>query len=284
MASNGIDILTYAAAKAYTDKVAGGGGGSSINVVQEIGFSTEDVMSQAASTKLIYQGGTHPLAIRMGTEDESTYDDTISIGLMSKVTGQGGISIGANASCTSANNAPLAIGYNASASAGTTVVLGSNASATADNGIAIGCFAKTTKYDAIAIGARTVKAAGGIAIGGANTSGYGVASSAKGGVAIGFNSHATRAGEVNIGDSVSAGYGFNNSAYRVIGGVHDGQELHDAATVAQGNTLATSAPTTSTAGVLGQLYTDTTSMHTYQCTAIDTTDPNNPSYTWTQRW
>ena len=44
------------------------------------------------------------------------------------------------------------------------------------------------------------------------------------------------------------------------------------------------APTTSTAGVLGQLYTDTTNMHTYQCTAIDTTDPDNPSYTWTQRW
>lgn len=45
-----------------------------------------------------------------------------------------------------------------------------------------------------------------------------------------------------------------------------------------------SAPTTATAGVLGQLYTDTTNMHTYQLTAIDTTDPDNPSYTWTQRW
>lgn len=58
----------------------------------------------------------------------------------------------------------------------------------------------------------------------------------------------------------------------------------EAATVAQGNTLVASAPTTTTAGVLGQLYTDTTAMHTYQCTAIDTTDPNNPVYTWTQRW
>ena len=284
MANNGIDILTYAAAKAYTDKKVAGGGGSSINVVQGIGFSTEDVMSQAATTKMIYQGGTHPLAIRMGTEDESTYDDTISIGLMSKVTGQGGITIGSGASCTNSTTAPLAIGYGASASAGYTVVLGNNANASMDNGIAIGSFAKTTKYDAIAIGTRTVKANGGIAIGGSNHSDYGVASTAKGGVAIGFNSHATRQGEVNIGDIISAGYGFNNTAYRVIGGVHDGQELHDAATVAQGNTLATSAPTTSTAGVLGQLYTDTTAMHTYQCTAIDTTDPNNPSYTWTQRW
>ena len=286
MANNGIDILTYAASKAYTDKVAGGGGGSSINVVQEIGFSTEDVMSQAATTKLIYQGGVHPLAIRMGTEDESTYDDTISIGLMSKVTGQGGISIGSNSSCTNSTIAPLAIGYQASASATNTIAIGAQAkvNANCDNSIAIGNSATTTNYNTVTIGTQTVKSPCSIAIGGANNSSYGVASNAKGAVAIGFNSHATRAGEVNIGDSVNHTYGFNNSAYRVIGGVHDGQELHDAATVAQGNTLATSAPTSLTAGVLGQLYTDTTSMHTYQCTAIDTTDPNNPSYTWTQRW
>lgn len=40
-----------------------------------------------------------------------------------------------------------------------------------------------------------------------------------------------------------------------------------------------SAPTASTVGVLGQLYTDTANMHTYQCTAI-----SGDTYTWTQRW
>lgn len=39
------------------------------------------------------------------------------------------------------------------------------------------------------------------------------------------------------------------------------------------------APTTATEGVLGQLWTDTTNMHTYQCTAI-----SGSTYTWTQRW
>ena len=39
------------------------------------------------------------------------------------------------------------------------------------------------------------------------------------------------------------------------------------------------APTTSTVGVLGQLYTDTTDMHTYQCTAI-----SGNTYVWTMRW
>lgn len=41
----------------------------------------------------------------------------------------------------------------------------------------------------------------------------------------------------------------------------------------------TSAPNTSTVGTLGQLWTDTTNMHTYQCTAI-----SGSTYTWTQRW
>lgn len=45
-----------------------------------------------------------------------------------------------------------------------------------------------------------------------------------------------------------------------------------------------SAPTTADAGHVGQLLTDTTNMHTYQCTAIDRTDPDNPLYTWTLRW
>lgn len=57
-----------------------------------------------------------------------------------------------------------------------------------------------------------------------------------------------------------------------------------AATLGKCNTLSDEAPTTSTEGVLGQLYTDTSEMHTYQLTAIDTTDPDNPVYTWTQRW
>ena len=96
-------------------------------------------------------------------------------------------------------------------------------------------------------------------------------------IALGKGAYPTRQGELNITcDNATA---FNNTIYRVIGGVHDGQKLHDAATVAQGNTLATSAPTTSTEGVLGQLYTDTTNMHTYQCTAI-----SGSTYTWTQRW
>ena len=100
----------------------------------------------------------------------------------------------------------------------------------------------------------------------------------SGSVGIGAYSRPTLSGQIHVG-STNTSFGYNNTNYRIISGVHDGQDLNDAATVAQGNTLATTAPTTSTAGVLGQLYTDTTTMHTYQCT-----DTTGGVYTWTQRW
>lgn len=53
-------------------------------------------------------------------------------------------------------------------------------------------------------------------------------------VALGDRAYPTRAGEVNIGNSINQGY--NSTAYRVIGGVHDGIDAHDAVTVGQLNT------------------------------------------------
>ena len=159
----------------------------------------------------------------------------------------------------------VSIGYRNQATDSESVVLGwQSTSSGYGNNIVIGNGATSYNSCSIAIG-------------------RGSQTGANGSTAIGAYAQTTRVGEMNVG-STSSSYGFNNTNYRVIGGVHDGQDVHDAATVAQGNTLASSAPTTSTVGVLGQLYTDTTGMHTYQLTSIDTTDPNNPSYTWTQRW
>lgn len=269
MASSGIDVLTYAVCKAYVDKVAGGGG-SSINVVQTTGSSTEDVMSQDATTKMVFQGGSHPTAIRIGNENASAYDNTISIGIGAnqKVQGQGAIAIGQNAQARS-SNCPVAIGDGASASADNTVALGRNAGVETQEAIAIGRNSNVYEKGSVVLGAWT-------------TSGVGEYN-----VVIGYGATAdSRSGQVSfLKNSTYKNKSYNNTGYMLLTGVHDGQELHDVATVAQGNTLATSAPTTATVGVLGQFYTDTTAMHTYQCTAIDdTTDPDNPSYTWTQRW
>lgn len=285
---------------------AGGGG---VTPVQTPGTSTTDVMSQDATTKLIYpdyantpdkvaigSGGNLAAlqvgAVAIGKNPRATNTDSIAIGTSALAQGQQAVAIG-NAS--GANNmGATAVGRGAKANANDAVAVGFNAGASVNYAVAIGMNSAANGVGGVAIGSSANAAFGGVGVGqniNINNSTYGVAvgygsgtaNNTNGAVALGAYSNATRTGEVNVGSSQTA-EGFNNTNYRLISGVHDGQDPHDAATVAQGNTLATSAPTTATVGVLGQLYTDTTNMHTYQCTAIDTTDPDNPSYTWTQRW
>lgn len=85
-------------------------------------------------------------------------------------------------------------------------------------------------YYAVAVGSQaTVRAEKSVAIG-SNT--Y-VDNNITNAVALGCRSVPTRAGEVNVGHSLSQGY--NDTKYRVIGGVHDGQLANDAVTVSQVN-------------------------------------------------
>lgn len=223
-------------------------GGSSVTVVQTTGTSTTDVMSQDATTKMVFANNDQK-AICIG--DSATTVTTSNYQ---------GIAIGDNANSAGERNC-IAIGNNATASKRYTLAVGRASEASANNATAIGTGAKCYSSSSLAIGEQAQ-----------------CASYASYSVACGPHSRATRTGEFNIGTGGDA-VGFSGSYYRVISGVYDGQDLHDGATVAQGNTLATSAPTTSTIGVLGQLYTDTTNMHTYQCTAI-----SGDTYTWTQRW
>lgn len=201
-----------------------GGGGGGPTVVQTTGTSTTDVMSQDATTKMIYQDPVNattssPIVLRGGsTNTISTYS----------------VNIGGTISSSSAR--------------------------------------------AFCFDGKISNASRGIAIGqGAEIGGSGIGSCA-GAIALGAKSHATHRGEINVGSS-ETNYGYDDTNYRLISGVHDGQNLHDAATLAQGNTLSDTAPTTSTIGVLGQLYTDVANMHTYQCTGV-----SGNTYTWTQRW
>lgn len=214
-----------------------GGGGSSVNVVQTIGSSTTDVMSQNAVSRSIYT--------KTGT------NEYYAIGIR----GSSGIDSSAGAS---------------------SIAIGDGAISRSDNSVSVGAgtiiYAAGSYSTAIGSTARTDGHSRAVAIGNASNAAY------NNSVAIGTNAVTTAEGQVNVGAGTS-GRGYNNTNYRTIAGVHDGQDNHDAATVAQGNKLMTAAPTTSDAGVLGQLWTDTTNMHTYQCTAI-----SGSTYTWTQRW
>lgn len=59
-------------------------------------------------------------------------------------------------------------------------------------------------------------------------------SNEKGSISLGAYSKTSATGEMNIG-STDTNYGYNNTNYRLLTGVHDGQDAHDAVTVEQVN-------------------------------------------------
>lgn len=276
-------------------------------VVQTPGTSQEDVMSQNATTSMIFSDPSARRHIMIGDGATNTgsgdgsvaigysahaHGDTVSIGTdsgndLAQANNQ--INIGHGAGKDSNYGHSISIGYHAEADNISAIAIGSSSN-TSDN-------AKAIKMSAIAIGAaakangeRSVALGNGAFVDSAGTRSISLEGQcfARGAVALGAGSAANTEGTVDVGAAWHMNgetWGYLGSDYRRITGVYDGQTLHDAATLAQGNTLSDSAPTTSTVGVLGQLYTDTTNMHTYQCTYIDDSDPNNPPlYTWTQRW
>lgn len=206
------------------------GGGSSVNVVQTTGTSTTDVMSQNATTSMVYA-------------DPST-KQKIKLGFNASNSGNSSISIGAYSQSISAET--VAIGYSAKARGDKAIAIGSNV----DYGLPY-----------------------------------------PGSVSLGAYSSASHEGEMNIGlPSATAAqqaiYGYSGSAYRLLTGLYDPQNAHDAATkgYVDGKVLSgAGAPTTSTVGTVGQIYEDTTNGKLYQCTAIiPGTDPDPDTYTWSE--
>jgi len=230
-----------------------GGGGSATLYNTIIGQNTDGAPTQKAVCDAFYADGATGSKIAIIGASGSTTAGNYSVTLCpngTSVTGDNAIAIGRG---------------NVYADYAGAIAIGSTAQARVASGIAIGNAAKvgSNSTGSVSIGREAGKSSG-----------------IRYSVSLGAYSAASVQGEVNIGmvnDFTTSGY--NGTAYRILTGLHDGIDNHSAATVAQGNTLATSAPTTSTVGVLGQLYTDTTNMHTYQCTAI-----SGDTYTWTQRW
>ena len=224
--------------------------------------------------------------VAIGHSAKTEYHNSVAVG-HSATSSVDAVAIGHSAK--SGSNDAVAVGHSAKAEGMYSVAVGGSSNVDSFGAIGVGGFANALSNYAIDLhpapstqyGVKDANSEASICIGSRTK-----ITNTPYSISLGEGAQATRQGELNIGavDPDTATHGYNNTSYRVIGGVHDGQLAHDAATVAQGNTLSTTAPTTSTEGVLGQLYTDTTNMHTYQCTAIDTTDPSNPSYTWTQRW
>ena len=187
----------------FIGEVSGG-----VNVVQTMGTSTTDVMSQNAVTSALYADPATRQLVQIGhNANAGNYSGQI-----------GRIAIGASATATG-DKSNIAIGAGVSATTSSTT------------GRAIGIGGSATKDNTINIGGAQYNADGkdNVIIGfGATVNG----SSHDYCVAIGKDAKCSRRAEVNIGTGSSTTKGYNNTAYRVLGGVHDPEDAHDAATKA----------------------------------------------------
>lgn len=181
-------------------------------VVQTIGTSTTDVMSQKAVTDELFNNGNRSM-VQIGASASATggsYYEAIAIGRNSEAA-RNATAIGALNAKATANNS-IAIGSTCSANGNNSITIGYIANAnSASSGICIGYNAqcKTVASDGIAIGDSAI-------------------AQHPFSVALGNGASTTRVGEINVGTSGTAGY--QGSSYRVIGGVYDPQNAHDAAT------------------------------------------------------
>lgn len=183
------------------DNVISAEGGSSVNVVQTTGTSTTDVMSQKAVT------------------DQLFHDNNRTR-----------VQIGYSANATGGSYYPaVAIGSSANATGSSTVAVGGSAAASGSHSVALGD-AQATRQGSIAMGySATSGGEGSIAIGGFSGSNNNAYTYSNGAIAIGVGANATAVGEFNIGDRTGT-YGYNNSQYRLLTGLYDPQNAHDAAT------------------------------------------------------
>lgn len=192
-----------------TWSAAGGGGGPT--VVQTVGTSQTDVMSQNATTGMVYGDPSTLQLIKIGS--------------------------GANAgSRSSSQDGRIAIGKSATATGhASNIAIGNGVSVTSTSSKSIGIGGSTTKNDTIIIGGigRNQDGDKNVVIGSLAEVGANYHESC---VALGYHATCTRSGEVNVGAG-STTKGYNSTSYRVIGGVHDGQEAHDAVTVGQVNSV-----------------------------------------------
>lgn len=231
--TTGQSITDVMSQKAVTDALASAGGGPT--VVQTTGTSTTNVMSQNAVTSMIFADpGTNDkivigngasvsvqnynMAIGTNASSDGAQSTAIGYGAKARV---GGVALGQNARAgtTSSQASTVAIGVDSYGGGNHCVAVGVSTNTIDSYSTAIGSSARARSERSVAIGASAQ-------VNNSPAMAYSVA--------LGANAVTTRAGEVNIGTGAN-NFGYNNTNYRVLGGVHDGQLPQDVATVSQIN-------------------------------------------------
>ena len=127
------------------------------------------------------------------------------------------IGVGADSSSVG-NNSSIAVGTNSKAKNINSIAIGTTASSLASDGICLGrdSSSNSSATNSVAIGRLS-------------------SATAMNAVAIGAKATATQQGQFDISTG-SFAWGYNNSNYRLLTGLYDGQSAHDAVTLGQLNT------------------------------------------------
>lgn len=204
-----------------------GGSGGGGTLYDTIGQNTDGAMTQKATTNTTYwQGDLQKISIGNGycgangsisisASNRSQTDTTYN----SRATGQGSIAIAGLNGCSAEGYNSIAIGSSSQARAYGAIHLGSGGTS---SGAAL-------NNQGVQTGANYSIALGYEAL---------VSQNLTNSIALGAYSKPTSSGELNIGtgnSTVSSGY--NNSSYRLLSGVYDGQSANDAVNVGQINAL-----------------------------------------------
>ena len=129
-------------------------GGSSVNVVQTTGTSTTDVMSQNATTSMVFADPANRNRVQIGRNTSNSGVSALSIGTGASANGDSTIAIGSDSAARGVYSTSLG---NASSTNTATraLALGNAANAIYDNSVAIGTNATTSAIGEFNIGAGT---------------------------------------------------------------------------------------------------------------------------------
>lgn len=126
-------------------------GGGGVTVAQDTGTSTENVMSQDASTKMIYPNISYPSRIAIGKGNiAASANGAISIGTDAVSYGQNDVTIGTSSSNSSSKS--VSLGYNATNSGASAISIGDSSYTSAYGAISLGAFSSATNPGEINVG------------------------------------------------------------------------------------------------------------------------------------
>ena len=228
------------------------GGGGGGTLYSSTGQNTDGAMTQKAVTDTLFDNNKLS-RVKIGQYATSGADSTVAIGSSANANSSGAISIGSGSQANYNQNA-IAIGMNAKVT---------TSSHTAS--VALGAYSNCAYAYSVSLGSYSSPRAQGV-------------------VDVKALNGSTKYGYQGTGDAA-------RTEYRVISGVHPGEDDHDVATI--GQTLQvqylSQQPTNTTAGKLGSwaIWNEvvdqyTTLAHLYFCVRIVNYDPDHPDYIWQQ--